>query len=42
MSVVDPFFLHTKSWCRSTLQKIYFRCCICRKTFCTSNQIKIL
>jgi len=42
MRVLDPFFLHIKSWCRKTLHEFDFRCRISHKTFCTQNQIEIL
>jgi len=35
MRVLDTFFLHIKSWCKSTLHIWGFRCHIWRKTFCT-------
>jgi len=35
MRVLDPFFLHIKSWCKFTLHEINFLCRICHKTFCT-------
>jgi len=35
MRVSDAIFPHIKSWCRSTLHEIAFRCPICHKTFCT-------
>jgi len=28
MGVLDPFFLHIRSWCRSTLHVWSFWCCV--------------
>jgi len=33
MRVLDPFFLHIKSWCRSIFHIYGFQCRIWRKTF---------
>ena len=33
--VSEPFFLHIKSWCTSSLHEIDFRCLICHKMFFT-------
>jgi len=42
MSVLDRFFLGIKSWYKSNLHIIDFRCPMCHKKICIWNQIEIL